>query len=82
MQFFIGKKNYSSWFMRPCVLLRQFNIPSDEVMLRFDGSGCSSNADSGYARAFPNWALREVVWVISGSRSSCKPHCYRVCRLL
>ena len=54
MQFFIGKKNYSSWFMRPCVLLRQFNIPSDEVMLRFDGSGCSSNADSGYARAFPN----------------------------
>ncbi len=33
----IGNKNYSSWSMRPWVLLRQFNIPFDEVMLRFDG---------------------------------------------
>ena len=24
----IGNKNYSSWSMRPWVLLRQFNIPS------------------------------------------------------
>ena len=32
----IGNKNYSSWSMRPWVLLRQFNIPFEELMLRFD----------------------------------------------
>ena len=42
MQLYIGNKNYSSWSMRPWVLLRQFNIPFDEVMLRFDGFEPSS----------------------------------------
>lgn len=37
MQLYIGNKNYSSWSMRPWVLLRQFGIPFDEVLLRFDG---------------------------------------------
>jgi len=32
----IGNKNYSSWSMRPWVLLRHFGIPFDEVMVRFD----------------------------------------------
>ncbi len=36
MQLLIGNKNYSSWSMRPWVLMRQFGIPFDEVMLRFD----------------------------------------------
>jgi glutathione S-transferase len=36
MQLYIGNKNYSSWSMRPWVLLREFNIPFDEVMVRFD----------------------------------------------
>jgi len=36
MQLYIGNKNYSSWSMRPWVLLRQAGIPFDEVMLRFD----------------------------------------------
>jgi glutathione S-transferase len=36
MQLYIGNKNYSSWSMRPWVLLRQFAIPFEEVMLRFD----------------------------------------------
>ena len=36
MQLFIGNKNYSSWSMRPWVLLRQAEIPFEEVMLRFD----------------------------------------------
>ena len=31
----IGNKNYSSWSMRPWVLLRQFDIPFDEVLLKF-----------------------------------------------
>jgi glutathione S-transferase len=31
----IGNKNYSSWSMRPWVLLRALDIPFDEVMLKF-----------------------------------------------
>ncbi len=31
----IGNKNYSSWSMRPWVLLRALTIPFDEVMLKF-----------------------------------------------
>ena len=33
----IGNKNYSSWSMRPWVLLRQFNLPFEELMIPFDG---------------------------------------------
>ena len=36
MQLLIGNKNYSSWSMRPWVLMRHFEIPFDEVMVRFD----------------------------------------------
>jgi glutathione S-transferase len=36
MQLYIGNKNYSSWSMRPWVLMRAFGIPFDEVMIRFD----------------------------------------------
>lgn len=32
----IGNKNYSSWSMRPWVLLKQFGIPFDEIMLKFE----------------------------------------------
>ena len=31
----IANKNYSSWSMRPWVLLKQFGIPFDEVLLKF-----------------------------------------------
>ncbi len=33
---YIGNKNYSSWSMRPWVLLTQADIAFEEVMLRFD----------------------------------------------
>jgi len=36
MQLYIGNKNYSSWSMRPWVLLKQAGIPFEEVMVRFD----------------------------------------------
>ena len=35
MQLYIGNKNYSSWSMRPWVLLTHADIAFDEVMLRF-----------------------------------------------
>ena len=36
MQLVIGNKNYSSWSMRPWVLLRQLGIPFSERLIRFD----------------------------------------------
>ena len=35
----IGNKNYSSWSMRPWVLMREAKIPFEEVQLKFDESG-------------------------------------------
>ncbi len=43
----IGNKNYSSWSMRPWVLLKQAGIAFEEVMLRFD----SFEADSAFKKA-------------------------------
>ena len=36
LQLVVGNKNYSSWSMRPWVLLRQAQIPFDEVQLKFE----------------------------------------------
>jgi glutathione S-transferase len=36
MKLYIGNKNYSSWSMRPWVMLKQAGIAFEEVMLRFD----------------------------------------------
>jgi glutathione S-transferase len=36
MQLLIGNKNYSSWSMRPWVLMKQLGIPFTERKLRFD----------------------------------------------
>lgn len=44
---YIGNKNYSSWSMRPWVLMKQLQIPFREVMVRFD----SFEGDSAFKRA-------------------------------
>lgn len=36
LQLVIGNKNYSSWSMRPWVLMRHFGMAFEEVRLRFD----------------------------------------------
>ena len=41
-QLYIGNKNYSSWSMRPWVLMRQAGIAFDEVMVRFDSFAADS----------------------------------------
>jgi len=46
LKLYIGNKNYSSWSMRPWVLLKQAGIPFEEVMVRFD----SFDADSAFKR--------------------------------
>lgn len=43
MKLYIGNKNYSSWSMRPWVLLRQAGIPFEEVKVLFDSFAPESN---------------------------------------
>jgi glutathione S-transferase len=43
MQLIIGNKNYSSWSMRPWVLLRQAGIAFEEVKVRFDSFAADSS---------------------------------------
>lgn len=47
LSLYIGNKNYSSWSMRPWVMLKQAGIPFDEKMVRFD----SFDGDSGFKEA-------------------------------
>ena len=53
LKLYIGNKNYSSWSMRPWVLMKQAGIPFDEVMLRFDGFDAGSAFKSEVARLNP-----------------------------
>lgn len=53
----IGNKNYSSWSMRPWVLLAQLGIPFEERKLRFD----SDEWDAGIGRWSPS-GLVPVLW--------------------
>ena len=47
LKLFIGNKNYSSWSMRPWVLMRQTGIAFQEVMLRFDSFDSGSTFKAG-----------------------------------
>ena len=51
LQLYIGNKNYSSWSMRPWVLLKQAGIDFEEVMVRFD----SFEANSAFKKS-----MREI----------------------
>ncbi len=46
LKLYIGNKNYSSWSMRPWVLLKQAAIPFEEIKIRFD----SFEADSEFRK--------------------------------
>ena len=43
LKLIVGNKNYSSWSMRPWVLLTQAGIPFEEEVLRFDSFDADSN---------------------------------------
>ena len=51
MQLYIGNKNYSSWSMRPWVLMTQMGIAFDEVMIRFDSFAADSKFKTALAQA-------------------------------
>lgn len=42
LKLYIGSKNYSSWSMRPWVLMRQAGIPFEEILVRFDSFDAGS----------------------------------------
>ncbi len=53
LQLVIGNKNYSSWSMRPWVLMRQFDIAFEEIKLRFDR--LTYSPDSAFYRALAQY---------------------------
>jgi len=53
LKLYIGNKNYSSWSMRPWVLLKQVGIPFEEVMVRFDSFDSGSVFKSTLAPITP-----------------------------
>jgi len=66
LQLVIGNKNYSSWSMRPWVLLRQFGIAFEEIKLRFDS--LTYSPDSAFYRELSRYtpAARVPVLVVDG----------------
>ncbi|WP_394791320.1 glutathione S-transferase family protein [Rhodoferax sp.] len=60
-QLYIGNKNYSSWSMRPWVLLKQAGIPFEEVMVRFDSFGGDSQFKAAVTAVNPIGKV--PVWV-------------------
>ena len=53
LKLYIGNKNYSSWSMRPWVLLRQAGIEFEEVAVRFDAFDDSSQFKKTLASVTP-----------------------------
>jgi glutathione S-transferase len=50
---YVGNKNYSSWSMRPWVLLTQVGIGFEEVMVRFDSFDAGSQFKQTLSRLTP-----------------------------
>jgi len=50
---YIGNKNYSSWSMRPWVLMKQAGIPFEEVKLRFESFAADSQFKQAIAKLNP-----------------------------
>ena len=61
LQLYIGNKNYSSWSMRPWVLLRQAGIPFEEVLARFDSFDPDSQFKATIASISPTGKVPVLV---------------------
>ncbi len=59
LQLIIGNKNYSSWSMRPWVLMRQLGLPFAETKLRFD-----FKAGSAYRQAVARYGGSGLVPIL------------------
>jgi len=89
MQLYIGNKNYSSWSMRPWVLLTQAGIAFEEVMVRFDSFGADSQFKTTLKNLSPTgkvpvlvdgdltvWDTLAIAEYVAGSFPECElwPH--------
>jgi glutathione S-transferase len=61
LQLYIGNKNYSSWSMRPWVLLTQAGIPFEERMLRFGDMAPGSPFKTELAKVCPTGRVPVLV---------------------
>ena len=61
LKLYIGNKNYSSWSMRPWVLLTQAGIPFEEVMVRFDSFDANSTFKNTMASISPTGKVPALV---------------------
>ncbi len=61
MQLFTGNKNYSSWSMRPWVLMKQAGLPFDDITIRFDSFAPDSKFKSELARLSPTGRVPVLV---------------------
>jgi glutathione S-transferase len=61
LKLYIGNKNYSSWSMRPWVLLTQMGIPFEEVMVRFDSFDADSTFKKTMATVSPTGKVPALV---------------------
>ena len=53
LKLYIGNKNYSSWSMRPWVLLKQAGVVFEEVLVRFDALDATSQFKRTMANVSP-----------------------------
>lgn len=61
LQLFIGNKNYSSWSMRPWVLIKQAGIPFEEILVRFDSFDAGSKFKTQMSRVSPTGKVPALV---------------------
>jgi glutathione S-transferase len=61
LKLYIGNKNYSSWSMRPWVLLTQAGIPFEEVMVRFDSFDANSTFKNTMTSVSPTGKVPALV---------------------
>lgn len=60
-QLYIGNKNYSSWSLRPWLLMRQCGIAFDEVQVRFDSFAPDSKFKQALAGTSPTGKVPVLV---------------------
>ncbi len=61
LKLYIGNKNYSSWSMRPWVLMTQAGIAFQEVMVRFDSFDAGSRFKAALAPVSPTGKVPVLV---------------------
>jgi glutathione S-transferase len=67
LELYIGNRNYSSWSMRPWVLMRQAGIDFDEVQVRFDSFAPDSEFKRRLAAVSPTGMVPVLKTVIDGT---------------